>query len=86
MGTIGEKLPDGWIRKESKSRANRVYYYNIKTGQSQWESPVGKDTKAKTRDERSKSAKTDSVRSKDHSTVSNRLKISDKSKDGEFDK
>lgn len=35
-----EKLPDGWIRKESRSRPNNFYYFHTKTGKSQWISPA----------------------------------------------
>lgn len=50
MGSM-EKLPDGWIRKESRSRPNNFYYFHTKTGKSQWISPAdntnekSKDTK-----------------------------------------
>lgn len=37
-----ERLPDGWIRKESTSRPNHFYYFNTKTGTTQWEKPNAK--------------------------------------------
>lgn len=33
-----DKLPEGWIRKISRTN-NKEYYYNLATGQSQWEPP-----------------------------------------------
>lgn len=82
MGKDEAKLPDGWIRKESSTRPDRFYFYNIKTGKSQWHSPNEKD-KAKSRDECSKNPKSD-VQTKNLPAVQHRLKISDKSKDGKF--
>eukprot|EP01027_Heterolobosea_sp_BB2_P001349 GEZU01002061.1.p1 GENE.GEZU01002061.1~~GEZU01002061.1.p1 ORF type:complete len:156 (-),score=45.18 GEZU01002061.1:141-608(-) len=37
---MGDKLPEGWIARESKSQPGRMYYYNIHTRQSQWEPPT----------------------------------------------
>lgn len=34
-----EELPEGWIKKYSKSK-NRPYYYNINTKESVWEKPM----------------------------------------------
>lgn len=80
-----ERLPDGWIRKESRSRPNRFYYFNTKTGKTQWEQPADTHNKAKSRnDANSKPSRTDSKgHSSQHISVQSRLKISDKSKDGE---
>jgi len=33
-------LPEGWIKKESKSHPGRPYYFNTVTGASQWEKPA----------------------------------------------
>lgn len=35
-----DDLPDDWIKRPSKSRPDRFYYYNTLTKQSQWTSPV----------------------------------------------
>lgn len=78
MAKVGSELPDGWIRKESSSRPNHFYYFNRKTGKTQWDAPNEKE-KANQRDERSKYSKCDN-RSKNRSP--NRSRISDKSKDG----
>lgn len=92
MGST-EQLPDGWIRKESTSRPNNFYYFNTKTGTTQWVKP-NSDDKSKTskiekkKIEESRSRETTAkpvklnVSSKGHSEV--RFKINDKSKDGEF--
>merc|ERR1712039_900337 len=39
MGMGG--VPEGWIKKESKSRPGVFYYYNTATKESQWEKPAG---------------------------------------------
>lgn len=31
-----EKLPQGWVKVQSKSRPDKVYFYNIETGVSLW--------------------------------------------------
>ena len=32
-------LPEGWIKKESKSRQGKFYYFNTRTNESSWEKP-----------------------------------------------
>jgi len=34
------ELPEGWVRKESKSHPGRPYYFNTTTGDSKWEKPT----------------------------------------------
>lgn len=34
-----EKVPDGWIRKESDSHKNKFYYYHEKSGKTSWTRP-----------------------------------------------
>lgn len=34
-----EKLPQNWIKTESKSRPNTFYYFNTKTSESKWTFP-----------------------------------------------
>ncbi|XP_055297791.1 transcriptional protein SWT1 [Sitodiplosis mosellana] len=82
MGTT-EQLPDGWIRKESRSRPNRFYYFNTKTGKTQWEQPTDKHKRTQPRDDAvSKPSRNDSKgHTSHHASVQSRLKISDKSKD-----
>lgn len=81
MGT--EELPKGWIRKESKTRPNNFYYFNTKTGKTQWQSPVDDVKVTKPRFVDVKPSKFD-ANSKRRSSVQSRLKISDKSKDGKL--
>eukprot|EP01089_Gocevia_fonbrunei_P022255 TRINITY_DN8934_c0_g1_i1.p1 TRINITY_DN8934_c0_g1~~TRINITY_DN8934_c0_g1_i1.p1 ORF type:complete len:155 (-),score=32.14 TRINITY_DN8934_c0_g1_i1:114-578(-) len=33
-------LPAGWVEKESRSHAGKIYYYNGATGESVWEKPT----------------------------------------------
>jgi hypothetical protein len=42
-----EKLPDGWIKAQSKSHPDRHYYFNTKNKQSAWDLKVRKFTSAK---------------------------------------
>lgn len=86
MGSM-EKLPDGWIRKESRSRPNNFYYFNTKTGTTQWENPVKPHDKSKEKVEscgkhtKSKTVKHDERR-KSHSTGNHsEFKINDNSKE-----
>lgn len=81
MAKVDAKLPDDWIRKESSSRPNRFYYFNTKTGKSQWVPPNPKSKTSNARDEHPKPTKSD-AQNKNRSSVQHRLKISDKSKDG----
>lgn len=86
MGT-NDQLPDGWIRKESTSRPNRFYYFNKRTGQTQWDPPKKKIDKIQKEVPRdavtAKPSKCDTG-FKGRSTVQNPFKINDKSKDGWF--
>lgn len=34
-----KELPSNWIKVESKSRPGSIYFFNIKTKESKWESP-----------------------------------------------
>lgn len=76
-------MPKGWIRKESKTRPNNFYYFNTKTGKTQWQSPVDDVKVTQPRFVDVKTSKFD-ANSKGRSSVQSRLKISDKSKDGEL--
>lgn len=79
-----ENLPDGWIRKESRSRPNNFYYFNIKTGKSQWNPPDDKSKENKTSRNKHTQRKTVKHDEKDRSHSSetqSRHKISDKSKE-----
>lgn len=38
-------LPDCWIKKQSKTRPDHVYYFNTVTKESQWTTPVSADDK-----------------------------------------
>lgn len=40
---MADDLPEGWMLKTSKS-TGKDYYFNAKTGESQWEMPTGADT------------------------------------------
>lgn len=85
MGSA-EKLPDGWIRKESRSRPNQFYYFNTKTGKTQWSPPTNAKSSSnerQTRDNSAKSTKSD-ANSEGSSRGQSRFKISDKTKDGKF--
>lgn len=33
-------LPAGWIRRQSKSRKDKYYYFNTVTGKSSWKNPL----------------------------------------------
>lgn len=33
-------LPTGWIRRQSKSRKDKHYYFNTVTGKSSWKNPL----------------------------------------------
>lgn len=33
-------LPAGWIRRQSKSRKDKYYYFNTVTGNSSWKNPL----------------------------------------------
>eukprot|EP01098_Paradermamoeba_levis_P004870 TRINITY_DN2075_c0_g1_i1.p1 TRINITY_DN2075_c0_g1~~TRINITY_DN2075_c0_g1_i1.p1 ORF type:complete len:152 (-),score=28.64 TRINITY_DN2075_c0_g1_i1:115-570(-) len=33
-------LPEGWIRKESRSHGGKYYYFNVHTQESQWDPPT----------------------------------------------
>lgn len=86
MGSA-DHLPDEWIRKESTSRPNRFYYFNTKTGKSQWESPkkeTNKMQKESSRDASTKKSSKIETSSKGRTSVQNRLKVNDKSKDGQY--
>mmetsp|Transcript_37474 Transcript_37474/g.94156 ORF Transcript_37474/g.94156 Transcript_37474/m.94156 type:complete len:155 (+) Transcript_37474:71-535(+) len=37
---MSEQLPDGWVKKVSRSQQGRVYYYNTVTKTSQWTAPT----------------------------------------------
>lgn len=86
-----EKLADGWIRKESRSRPNNFYYFNTTTGKSQWESPAKANEKSKKEindahieHTKVKTTKYDE-KYKSHSTENqSRIKINDKSKERKF--
>lgn len=87
MGSAERELPDGWIRKESRSRPNKFYFLDTKTGKTQWNLPASVENESnetKPRDNGStKSTKFD-VNSKGRSKPSegqSRFKIDDKSKD-----
>ena len=41
-------LPPGWLLKESKSQPGAFYYYNLETGESQWEEPMPETTQLET--------------------------------------
>jgi WW domain len=41
-----EKLPKNWVKKQSKSRPDKSYYFNTATGVSSWTVP--KDDNEKT--------------------------------------
>lgn len=95
-----EKLPDGWIRKESRSRPNTVYFFNTTTGKSQWHSPVSSSNSASnSKNEKSKEIKNalsvsptkgksttkSDEKNKPHSTENHtRHKIDDKSRDCKY--
>ncbi len=32
-------LPEGWVRRESKSRPGQIYFYHQKSAQSMWQVP-----------------------------------------------
>lgn len=83
MGTT-EQMPDEWIRKESRSRPNRFYYFNKKTGKTQWEPPTGNYQKTQSHGDAITKPFEIEASSKGHTSVQSRLKISDKSKDGEY--
>lgn len=34
------RLPKGWIKNRSKSHKDRFYYFNTKTGETQWHPPA----------------------------------------------
>eukprot|EP01087_Luapelamoeba_hula_P012362 TRINITY_DN343_c1_g1_i1.p1 TRINITY_DN343_c1_g1~~TRINITY_DN343_c1_g1_i1.p1 ORF type:complete len:178 (-),score=28.78 TRINITY_DN343_c1_g1_i1:66-566(-) len=38
---MSDRLPSGWVERESKSHSGRSYYYNTKTGESSWTRPSG---------------------------------------------
>eukprot|EP01096_Ripella_sp_DP13-Kostka_P003559 TRINITY_DN15346_c0_g1_i1.p1 TRINITY_DN15346_c0_g1~~TRINITY_DN15346_c0_g1_i1.p1 ORF type:complete len:169 (+),score=71.50 TRINITY_DN15346_c0_g1_i1:33-509(+) len=38
-----ERLPEGWEKRESKSRPGQFYYFNHATGTSHWEAPKHDD-------------------------------------------
>lgn len=40
-----DNLPHGWIKRQSKSRPDHIYYFNTKTKESQWTLPVSIDDK-----------------------------------------
>ena len=40
MADADGALPEGWIARESSSHSGRVYYFNTRTGASQWERPT----------------------------------------------
>lgn len=35
-----DRLPKGWIKNRSKSHKDRFYYFNTKTGETQWHPPT----------------------------------------------
>eukprot|EP00927_Polykrikos_kofoidii_P066812 TRINITY_DN62372_c0_g1_i1.p1 TRINITY_DN62372_c0_g1~~TRINITY_DN62372_c0_g1_i1.p1 ORF type:complete len:942 (+),score=175.77 TRINITY_DN62372_c0_g1_i1:89-2914(+) len=39
VATNGEKLPEGWEKKESSSNAGKFYYYHAKTNKTSWTKP-----------------------------------------------
>lgn len=91
MGSV-EKLPVGWIRKESRSRPNSFYYFNTTTGTSQWHSPAvstnekSKEIKSAHKVHKKENTTTTTTKgdekTKPHSSENQtRLKINDKSKD-----
>lgn len=88
MGS-SEMLPDDWIRKESRSRPNQFYYFNTKTGKSQWIPPnnVQNSDKQKCDHQSAKSTKVNTNSSESctkSSKVHDRFKTIDKSKRGKF--
>lgn len=57
MSLVNNDLPPNWIRKESKSRSNQFYFFNVKTGETQWRKPennTNNDKKTKETDEKSR--------------------------------
>lgn len=82
MGSKVKKLPDGWIIKQSTSRPDRSYYFNTKTGKSQWDAPpvdtVNKEKKVRRHEESTSKSETQTK-----GNISGATKISDKLKDGE---
>jgi WW domain len=40
-----EKLPKNWVKKQSKSRPDKFYYFNTTTGVSSWSLPKGENNK-----------------------------------------
>lgn len=90
MSSAEKELPDGWICKESRSRPNNYYYFNTKTGKTQWSLPINGKTKSNASQPRdndtSKSSKFESNhkgRSKPTEGQS-RFKLDDKSKDRKY--
>ncbi|XP_031628221.1 transcriptional protein SWT1 [Contarinia nasturtii] len=79
MDTHSKKLPDGWIKRESTSRAGRFYYFNTKTGKTQWENPTV-DKEKMALPHIGTSSKSD-THTKGQFSVPNAMKISEKSKD-----
>lgn len=78
MSSIGEDLPENWIRRESKSRPNQFYYFNTKTNVSQWKRPADA-----TKNKKEKIPNSTTKRSKEKEfDESNRFKIGSKSKKG----
>mmetsp|Transcript_3955 Transcript_3955/g.5158 ORF Transcript_3955/g.5158 Transcript_3955/m.5158 type:complete len:152 (+) Transcript_3955:46-501(+) len=45
MSESPEDLPEGWITNVSK-KTGKTYYYNTKTGESQWEKPAKDQVRA----------------------------------------
>lgn len=82
-----EKLPDGWIRKESRSRPNNFYYFNTTTGKSQWVPPAianesGKEIKDSHNEHtKVKTAKYDEQYKSHSAQNQTRIKINEKSKE-----
>lgn len=70
-------LPRGWICKESRSRPNQLYYFNTKTGKTQWARPDGKIDRNEEQNKLSKA----NEKSKTSTSHQNQHKINVKSKD-----
>lgn len=45
MSATDKELPQNWVRRESTTRRNQFYYFNTKTKQSQWQTPVKSEVK-----------------------------------------
>ncbi|KAJ6648869.1 Transcriptional protein SWT1 [Pseudolycoriella hygida] len=64
-------VPDGWIAKKSKRRANRIYYFNTVTHESQWNHPGSNaeetPTKRQTKESRNEKDSDRSFRLSNHS-------------------